>query len=125
MKDIIKVFKALSDPTRLRILFVLLRRELCVCEIMFILNMEQSRISHQMGVLRNAGLVEDVRSGRWIIYRIPREAREMLEGIFERSMDYRFELSPEAEKDRRRFEACLEMHIREKVCAAPGSSSEK
>jgi len=67
MKHTLKVFKALSDPTRLRILLLLLQRELCVCELAFILEMEQSRISHQLRVLRNADLVEDIR-GREVDY---------------------------------------------------------
>jgi DNA-binding transcriptional ArsR family regulator len=64
MKDIVKIFKALADPTRLRITLLLVRRELCVCELMYVLDMEQSRVSHHMRVLREAGLAEDVREGR-------------------------------------------------------------
>ena len=79
MKDVVKIFKALADPTRLRIMLLLGRRELCVCELMFILEMEQSRVSHHMRVLRDAGIAEDVREGRWIIYRIPEEARALSE----------------------------------------------
>lgn len=71
MKDLIRIFKALSDPTRLRIVLLLAERDLCVCELVFILKMEQSRISHHLRILREAHLVEDVREGRWIIYRIP------------------------------------------------------
>ncbi len=59
MKEAIKIFKALSDPTRLRILLLLLKRNLCVCELMFILKMEQSRLSHQLKILKDADLVED------------------------------------------------------------------
>jgi len=46
METAIKIFKALSDETRLRIYLLLLQGELCVCELETILNMEQSRISH-------------------------------------------------------------------------------
>jgi len=67
MGQTVKTFKALSDQTRLRILALLLRQELCVCELTTALEMEQSRISHQLRVLRNAGLVEDTRDGKWII----------------------------------------------------------
>jgi ArsR family transcriptional regulator len=63
MKDTLKILKALADPTRLRIISLLLRRDLCVCELMFILKMEQSRISHQLRILRDADLVEDKREG--------------------------------------------------------------
>lgn len=69
MRQTVKIFKALSDPTRLRILLLLFQKELCVCELTAILEMEQSRISHQLRVLRNVDLVEDIRDGKWIIYR--------------------------------------------------------
>ena len=83
MKSTAKVFKALSDPTRLRILLLLLQRELCVCELTSILEMEQSRISHQLRVLRNADLVEDIRDGKWIIYRVSEDKKRGLELIFD------------------------------------------
>lgn len=68
MEAIIKMFKALSDETRLRIYLLLLQGELCVCELVNILNMEQSRISHGVRILREAGLVINRREGKWIIY---------------------------------------------------------
>lgn len=76
MKEILKLFKALADSTRLRILMLLMQRELCVCELMFILKMEQSRISHQLRILRDGDLVEDKRQGRWIVYTIPKDVRK-------------------------------------------------
>lgn len=84
MKRTVKIFKSLSDPTRLRILVLLLRRELCVCELSSILGMEQSRISHQLRVLRNADLVEGTREGKWIIYRVPEHKRKDVKFIFNR-----------------------------------------
>ena len=68
MEAAIKVFKALSDETRLHIYLLLLQGELCVCELVNILNMEQSRISHSVRILKEAGLVVNRREGKWIIY---------------------------------------------------------
>ena len=68
MKQSIKIFKALSDETRLRIYRLLLESDLCVCQLVDILNMKQSRISHSLKVLKNAGLVDTQRNGKWIIY---------------------------------------------------------
>ncbi len=70
MEATIKMFKALSDETRLRIYLLLLQDELCVCELENILNMEQSRISHSVRILREAGLVINRREGKWIIYKV-------------------------------------------------------
>jgi len=68
MESTIKMFKALSDETRLRIYLLLLQSELCVYELVNILNMEQSRISHSVRILKEAGLVDNRREGKWIIY---------------------------------------------------------
>jgi len=116
MKDIVKIFKALSEPTRLRIMLLLLRKELCVCELMFILGMEQSRVSHHMRVLREAGIAEDVRDGRWIIYRVPDEARALLEGLVSGALRERIELSREAAGDVENFEDCVRRNVRGCVC---------
>jgi ArsR family transcriptional regulator len=70
MEAAIKMFKALSDDTRLRIYLLLLQGELCVCELVNILNMEQSRISHSVRILKEAGLVVNRREGKWIIYAV-------------------------------------------------------
>lgn len=68
MKLPVKIFSALADETRLRMYLLLSKNELCVCELMMIMNMEQSRISHTLRVLKEAGLVESRREGKWIVY---------------------------------------------------------
>jgi ArsR family transcriptional regulator, arsenate/arsenite/antimonite-responsive transcriptional repressor len=68
MKRETSIFKALSDETRIRILKLLLKRELCVCEIEAALNLPQSKVSRHLTVLRSVGLVEDRRDGTWIFY---------------------------------------------------------
>jgi len=73
MRELIKVFKALSDETRLRMLKLLLEGELCVCEIMQVLEISQSRASRNLGILREAGLLKDRRDGQWVHYSINTE----------------------------------------------------
>ncbi len=68
MRNSVVVFKALADETRLRIANLLGRGELCVCEIMKVLDIGQSKASRHLGVLRYAGLVEDRREGLWMYY---------------------------------------------------------
>ena len=70
LSEAARFFQALADPVRLRIVRLLLKRPLCVCELTFILKAEQSRISHHLMILRDAGLVKGARQGRWMIYRI-------------------------------------------------------
>ncbi len=64
-----KVFKTLSDPTRLRILSLLERETLVVQELMEVLGMAQSRVSRHLAILREAGLLDDRRDGTFVSYR--------------------------------------------------------
>lgn len=74
MRDLVKVFKSLSDETRLRILNVLLERECCVCEVMQALDISQSRASRNLGVLYDAGFLTSRRDGVWTVYAIDQQA---------------------------------------------------
>lgn len=65
-----KLFKALADPTRLRILRLLEIREMCVCEVMIALGLTQPTASHHLGILENAGLVKSRKEGKWVFYKI-------------------------------------------------------
>ncbi len=81
------VAQAVSDGNRVRILAALRGRRLCVCQITELLGLAPSTVSKHLLVLRHAGLVESVKSGRWIHYTRPAEAepaaREVLEWIDE------------------------------------------
>jgi ArsR family transcriptional regulator len=70
LKELIRVFRALSDETRLRIVKLLLIRELCVCEIEQALNISQPRASRHLGILEDAGLLRSRRVGAWVHYSI-------------------------------------------------------
>ena len=63
-----RLFKALSDTTRLKILMLLDIREMCVCEIMVALELTQPTASHHLGILEAVGLVKDRREGKWVFY---------------------------------------------------------
>jgi len=118
MEKFIKIFKALSDETRLRIYLLLLREELCVCEIVDILNIEQSRVSHCLRILKEAGLVNSRREGTWIIYLAnPKMLKnEIVQGI-------KHEVEPPG-NDLKNLSKCKEKRIREK-CNLRLSGSEK
>jgi ArsR family transcriptional regulator, arsenate/arsenite/antimonite-responsive transcriptional repressor len=84
MKTTAQLFKALGDETRLRIITLLLGgRELCVCDIMAVLELPQSTVSRHLSYLRNTGLVEDRRQGIWMYYRISRAATEHATALFD------------------------------------------
>jgi len=70
MQEILSIFKALSDETRLRILKLLEHGELCVCDLFSALDMVQPKVSFHLSVLKEAGLIKDRKEGRWVHYRI-------------------------------------------------------
>lgn len=70
MQELLSIFKALSDETRIRILKLLEHGELCVCDIVAALDMIQPKISFHLSVLKDARLIKDRKEGKWIHYRI-------------------------------------------------------
>lgn len=70
MRDALRVFKALSDESRLRLLFALRRGELCVCQLIELMGLSASTVSKHLSILRDAGLLESRKQGRWVFYRV-------------------------------------------------------
>jgi ArsR family transcriptional regulator len=70
MEDITQIYKALSEQMRLRILLLLTQGELCVCDIMAVLEEPQSKVSRHIAYLKNSGLVQGKRVGTWMHYHI-------------------------------------------------------
>lgn len=66
--DLAELFKVFGDSTRIKILYVLFEKEMCVCDIAEILNMTQSAISHQLRVLKQSSLVKFRREGKTVFY---------------------------------------------------------
>src|SRR6202007_3299351 len=72
--DLVRLFEALSDRTRLRLLNLMQGREVCVCYFVEILGQSQPKISRHLAYLRRAGIVQARRDGKWMHYRIERPA---------------------------------------------------
>jgi ArsR family transcriptional regulator len=70
MRHVVRAMKALGDETRLRILNLLLERECCVCEVMQVLGISQTRASRNLATLYGAGLLHLRREGAWAYYSI-------------------------------------------------------
>ena len=68
-----RLFKALGDETRLRIVALLSHGELCVCHLEEALRVSQPKVSRHLAILRAAGIVEDRRDGSWVYYRLLRQ----------------------------------------------------
>ena len=70
MRTEIKLFKALSDTNRIRILKMLEVRPLCVCEITEILGLAPSTVSKHLSLLRDTELIGDIKEGKWVNYHL-------------------------------------------------------
>jgi ArsR family transcriptional regulator len=70
----VRVFKALSDPNRIRIVKMLESRELCVCEVREILGLSISTVSKHLSILREARLIRDSKDGKWVNYCLNEES---------------------------------------------------
>lgn len=66
----VNVFKALSDPNRIRIMKMLSERELCLCEVREVLALSNSTVSKHLTILRDADLLLDSKDGKWVNFRL-------------------------------------------------------
>ena len=81
LKKAVALFHALSDETRLALLERLKGGEHCVCELTDAMKAGQSRLSFHLKVLKEAGLIQDRREGRWMYYALNPDAIEDLQGL--------------------------------------------
>ncbi|MGQ9632337.1 MAG: ArsR/SmtB family transcription factor [bacterium] len=106
MEEFVNAFKALSDRTRLRIIWLLARAgcDLCVCEIMDSLGESQYNVSRHLKVLRSAGLVREKKKGKWVFYSLADPANRF-QGLILRAVSALPEelLSAEGERLKRRL----------------------
>lgn len=86
MTDLVPLFQALGDPTRLRILNLLAAGELCVCYFVEILGDPQPKVSRHLAYLRHAGVVDARRDGKWIHYRLARPADETVARVLDAAL---------------------------------------
>ena len=71
MRDFMNVTNALSDSTRVRVLLVLREQELCACQLTELFGLAQSTMSKHFYLLKQAGLVDSRKDGRWVYYKLP------------------------------------------------------
>ena len=67
---VVDILKAVGDENRLRILHLLMEKELCVCELESLLDLTQSNASRHLNKLKSAGIIESYKSAQWVYYRI-------------------------------------------------------
>jgi ArsR family transcriptional regulator, arsenate/arsenite/antimonite-responsive transcriptional repressor len=106
--DLVPLFAALADPTRLRLLNLIAGREVCVCYLVEVLRQSQPKISRHLAYLRRAGIVSARREGKWMHYSISRPKEAMAASILDTAIDS-LRLDPEMQADLARLSrACCE-----------------
>ena len=82
IKENTRLFKALSDTNRLRILKMLQTKSLCVCEITDVLNLATSTVSKHLSILRDTGFIIEEKDGKWVNYMInPRPSDQRISSV--------------------------------------------
>jgi len=85
-------FKALGDPVRLRLFFLIGQHDaVCVCHLVGALKIPQSTISRHLSILRHAGLVQTSREGKWVYYALSGELARQLKSTFTNQVDAQLE----------------------------------
>lgn len=92
IQDISEIFKAMGDPTRLKIVMSLAVCELCVCDLSAVCQLSESAISHQLRILRNLRIVNNRREGKVVYYRL-NDAH--VKNLVDQSLDHVLEQTPE------------------------------
>jgi ArsR family transcriptional regulator len=77
MREFLKITKALSDKTRVRIFKMLQHKEMCVCEVQAILGMAQSTVSKHLQILEDAGLATSIKEGLWVNHKIAKHSHNI------------------------------------------------
>jgi DNA-binding transcriptional ArsR family regulator len=113
LRDFQTVNRALSDPNRLRALLALRRGELCVCQIVELLELAASTVSRHLSVLERAGLVERRKEGRWVYYRRPVPTGTGLEGEVLRWADETLARDPAIRADAARLREIVKIPVEE------------
>lgn len=113
------LFRALADPTRLRLLNLMADREICVCYFIEILRLSQPKISRHLAYLRRAGIVSARRQGKWMYYRLLPPANEIAAGILRETVSH-LRHDPMMGRDLEKLDAaCCSPHKFELLQMAP------
>ncbi|VBB08825.1 arsr-type transcription regulator hth motif [Lucifera butyrica] len=89
MANIADIFKALGDDTRIEIVRMLMGQSLCVCDIIDAFNLTQPAISHHLKILKQAGIIDDSKEGKWVFYSINAAAFQSITGFVNEYAQYK------------------------------------
>ena len=115
MQEMVKISKALADETRIRMLKLLLERDICVCEMHEILHISQPQVSRNLKILMDAGFLRRWREGKCIVYLAERNnnnrfCKALLDALAESFSD-----NTAVSRDRERLQQVIEQQVRQKA----------
>ena len=99
MRHFLKITKALSDKTRVRIFKMLQKKTMCVCEVRAVLGIAQSTTSKHLQILEDAGLIKRTKEGLWVNYDIDDNSRNPFAGQIIEDLKGMFNDDPEVTAD--------------------------
>ena len=76
-----RIFKTLGHPLRLKIALLLIERDHCVCELVYLLGEKQNLVSHHLAIMKTNGVVESYKSSKWKYYKLDGELVELLKDM--------------------------------------------
>ena len=103
MRGVVKVYKALADESRLRVLNLLLERECCVCEVMQVLAISQSKASRILSALYDVGFLKLRKDGLWSLYSIDWDGMDVQLKDILKATTKPFKVKQQMEVDRERL----------------------
>ncbi len=115
MRELIKIAKAISDETRVRMLKLLLERNICVREMQEIFHMSQSQVSRNLKILTDAGLLRRWREGKCVAYFVERDNNDIFSKALLDALSKSFNDSPVVTADRGKMQQAFAQQFREKT----------
>ena len=115
MQEMVKISKALADETRIRILKLLLERDICVREMQEILHISQPQVSRNLKILMDAGFLERWREGKCIVYLADRNSNNRFCKAILDTLAESFNDNAVAFQDKERLQQVIEQQVRKKA----------
>ena len=114
MRDLVKMFKALSDENRLRMLKLLLEKDICVCEMKEIFPLSHSQVSRSLKMLMDTGFLKRWRDGKCVVYIVDRDAESHYCQVLLNMLADSFNDSEATRRDREKLHRVIEDQVRER-----------
>ena len=103
MDALVKLYKAIGDVSRLKLLRLLAEDEYCVCELVEVMGFSQSAVSQHLSRLKDAGLVQERRQGLWTYYRLESDSLKEIQAVLAAFMNCPIAEIPEMETEAQRL----------------------